>query len=645
MVKRIGDKTLNLKQKQGYLTTHPCFNKLSAEESEALAQLTYEITLGQGDHLVVEGEMVTSLFLIVQGEAEILCRRLINEKIITVPQAILSKGESIGLNDINFFSANGQRTATVTALSKMKILALDLKDFYQFLQQHSHVQNQIQAEADKLLRLQLIKHALPFDKLTPQRVQQLSNSIQEITIPAGKILFHPGDRINKSYLIRSGEISLGSLTVKSPVTFGEATLITDTVCNITVRTIEETKLLVLSHDLLTELKTTKKNIANTFMQLMEKNCFPTKNANILTYENSTIDGQKILILKNSQNGEYFKLSQESEFVWQQINPKNTIQEIVLAVSDQFSVFDPDMIVALIAKWEKNGFINPINTGKKLQLAFAGADKWFNAGYNKIVSHFFTPLGEMILVAFIILGFLSFNYATPHIATLYKILPGSSLSLLCLIPFALASIFFHEIGRGLAAKHAGYVVNYLGIGWYGFKPVAFVDIAEIWLGTENTRVLINLAGVCSNLFMATISVFFINRTSSYFQLLFWLFAFCNYLNVIRVLNPLLELNGYQALCDWLDCQQLKKTAVTWLKQEFTQAIRSPKLFKYHMREVTFWLASIIFLLGLILVSVWLQNFLLDILNVESLPAIYKIILPTFIVLLASFNFIAEIRTRI
>ena len=48
-------------------------------------------------------------------------------KVTKTPLGTLDPGDGIGINSTGFFSKTGQRTATVTAISSVHLLALDLK--------------------------------------------------------------------------------------------------------------------------------------------------------------------------------------------------------------------------------------------------------------------------------------------------------------------------------------------------------------------------------------------------------------------------------------------------------------------------------------------------------------------------------------
>ena len=194
---------INLIQRQALLQKFPCFTNFSLQQYRELATCLTEVHFNAQDIIVKEEEWVDSIYIIIQGEAEVT--RFINNQII--PVAILSAHEAIGLNDTGFYSTTGKRTATVTALIPLIALRLDINDLHAFLQRE-HLESAMYAASNQMLRMRLIKQCLPFAKLSHERLQRLAEQVIEIKVPAGTILFHQGEEGNKSYLIRSGKIAI-----------------------------------------------------------------------------------------------------------------------------------------------------------------------------------------------------------------------------------------------------------------------------------------------------------------------------------------------------------------------------------------------------------------------------------------------------
>jgi putative peptide zinc metalloprotease protein len=669
--------SIDLEKRLAMIKGLPCFSMLSAKEADELTELATEKHFKPDENIVIENDLVDCVYIIVSGQAEVTHQIVKKKKLLKIPVAILTRGESIGLNDTGFFSSTGKRTATVTAVSEMTALSITLKDLHNFLQIHPHLQTAMYATASQMLRVKLIKQSLPFHRLSHERSMWLANQVEEITVPAGTIIFNQGDEGDRCYLIRSGQVEITAtdengveqqLAILTPPTlFGEATLITRSPRNATARAIENCELFILPHVHLSELIETEDNVANMFMSLMVDRSRPVQNPNVSMHPRTTVDGQPIVILKNPDNGSYFKLSDQGEFIWQQLDGRQTMQDVTLSLAEQFNVFAPDVVAALISKLARAKFVENLDVDEDVayhaqpiwiramlrirklleaRIAIGDADKWITKTYNSFVRYLFTRIGQIMLGLLAVLGVIGFADTTPHILTLFKTIPNMWWLLILLIPFTILSTALHELGHAFATKAFGYEVHYMGVGWYWISPVAFVDTSDMWLSTRWPRTVVNLAGVYTDILnagIATLLIFVI--PNSYVQAFLWIYALYAYINAFRMLSPLQELDGYYVLMDLLERPQLRKSAVIWLVKDFPKALRHPRLFRQNWPEVCYWLACIVFLMLVTLLTLLIQSFVFKILGIHSSNPFVSLALPFFVVIVSSLNVIADIRSQV
>ncbi len=670
--------TISIPERQALLTALPYFAMLTSAESKELTSLMEEVSYAAGEMIVEEDALVDSVYIITSGQAEVT-RTLLSKKntITKVPVGVLNASEAIGLNDTGFFSTTGKRTATVTALSKIQALKLDLKSLHQFFKRHVHLQSSMYAATEQMLRVRLIKQSLPFSKLSYERMQWLASQIEAISVPAGTVIFKQGELGDRCYLIRSGQIEISAkeedsakhqlAILKTPTLFGEATLITHSPRNATARAMEDSELLVLQHKNLSELMETEANVADMFMTLMVDRSRPLQCADITTHRRMTADKQEIVILKNPRNRNYFKLSNEGWFIWQQLNGKHTMREITMNFANEFNTFAPNIVVALISKLAKGGFIEQVEARDTHQfdnqpfwvrgllrlrnllearVAFGDADKWLTRVYQKGIHFLFTPIAQVILALAAMTGFVVFCYKTGWTIETFQIIPHTWLLLLCLIPGAIVSVALHELGHAFSTKAFGYEVHYMGVGWYWVAPVAFTDTSDMWLSTRGPRTIVNLAGIYTDILIAGVSaLLMLVILNPYVQVFLWLLALFAYINAFRMLSPLQELDGYYVLMDLADRPHLRQSAIKWLVNEFPKALRQPSLFKKHVPEIVYWLACIIYLV-LTVVLIWLlQKFVFKILGIHASNPMLSLIFPFFVTLISSLGIIAEIRSQV
>lgn len=664
----------SLEQRQQLLSAFPCFQSLTTNQSQRLATLLQEMTVTKGQTIVSEGEVVDAVYIIVEGEAEVSISHEYKKKRSQVPVAMLTKGEAIGLNDTGFFSSTGCRTATVIALTDMMLLRLSLDDLNNFLQQNNLVDS-LYTASKQMLRMQFIKHSLPFSKISNERLQWLAEHVYEMTVPAGKEIFHEGDAGDNCYFIHKGQIEIyitengqdkQLALLKPPVLFGEATFISHGRRNATARALEDTELLVLSHENLAEVIESETSVAAMFMTLTIDRSRPQKIDNVSIHERLSADGHEITILKNVANGKYFKLSKEGFFIWQQLDGTHTLQDITMDLAATHNVFAPDLVAGLIAKLNRNGFISNIDTyeymnANKLPLwaramnklrsvlefryAFGDADRFITNTYQKGVRILFTKYAQWLLVCFAAFGLVAFIMSTGEVLDFFARHHLSFFLLFTLIPLSIVETMFHELGHAYAVKACGREVHYIGVGWYWFTPIAFTDTSDMWLASRRARMYVNIAGIYVDILIAgcaTLGIYTFNN--HYLQCVCWLFALYTYIGAIRMLSPLQEMDGYYILMDWVEKNRLRQSAVLWLAKKFPRCLKQPRLFKNYWPEVLYWLSCIAYIIIISCLTYMLQSFVFAILGMPSNPYL-AFILPFLVVIFSCFNVLAEIKSRV
>jgi putative peptide zinc metalloprotease protein len=374
-----------------------------------------------------------------------------------------------------------------------------------------------------------------------------------------------------------------------------------------------------------------------------------------------------VILKNPVNGSYFKLSKEGWFIWEQLNGKHTIREVTMLLANQFNLFAPDVVVALISKLAKSGFIQNVEVESDARLAsqpkwvrfmlkirrllearisMGDADKWVTHAYKKGMYLFFSPIGKLLFFILSLAGMVAFGFSTHYIIDLFRTVHNAWIMLLLLIPLTIFSVGLHELGHAFATKSYGHEVHYMGVGWYWLSPVAFTDTSDMWLSTRWPRIVVNLAGIFTDIMTASVSALLILVIpNAYVQCLLWLFALYTYINAFRMLSPLQELDGYYVLMDIFDRPHLRQKAVMWLVKGFPKAIREPSLFRKHKAEIWYWISCIIFLMGISLLTLLIQGFVFHILGIKAGNPMVSLALPLIVVIVSSLGIIADIRSQV
>jgi putative peptide zinc metalloprotease protein len=128
-------------------------------------------------------------------------------------------------------------------------------------------------------------------------------------------------------------------------------------------------------------------------------------------------------------------------------------------------------------------------------------------------------------------------------------------------------FLHETSHGLTCKHYGGEVHSMGLMFLYLTPAFYVDVTESWVSASRLQRLATIiAGIWIEMMLCSIAVIVWTNT----QPGEWIHEFCYKLIlltgiavVVINLNPLIKLDGYYFLSEWLRVPDLKERSTSFL----------------------------------------------------------------------------------
>jgi CRP/FNR family cyclic AMP-dependent transcriptional regulator len=183
-----------------FIRAHPLFTFLSDPAIRELSEAAIERHCEVGEIILRQGDLVDSVYIIASGEVEV--------SVDNIRRTVLRTGETIGLSEFGFYSETGIRTATLRVIKDASLLCWPIELIRKFVDNHMVFMEAFKTSAENLRRANFIKQATPFAHLPASVIIELARKIVEITLPAGKELFHQGDLADYCYLICSGQIEI-----------------------------------------------------------------------------------------------------------------------------------------------------------------------------------------------------------------------------------------------------------------------------------------------------------------------------------------------------------------------------------------------------------------------------------------------------
>lgn len=601
------------------------FSALNPDELRHLIGLMEEVTIAAGEVIVVEGDAVDSVYIIARGSAEVTKELDVNGKKAITLLAILNQGDSIGLKEARLLSETGLRTATVTANTTCVLLRLSLQPLYQFLQEHNHILTDMTKSVDLTLRMQLIKDVAPFAQLSNQRVVWLANWVKDVHLKAGDVIFEQGDKADCCYMIAKGQVDIiiadkPSVTLNAGRLFGEAALLVNGARNARAEALTDCHLLMLDSNMLTELMSNEAEAPEMLRSLVSARQQPRRRDGIIYQQRHTADGHILTVLKDTQRNKYLQLTEEGWFIWQQLNGKLTLQEVSEVYHQAFHEKNAIDFMPVFRMLVDAGFIDidqafseshseakatnndrNITSRRAIKHYFIkNADKKIDFLYRHMARFLFT-LPSILFFLVMSLGSVYFFVKTVDSA-IYCLLTLTQIGfwLLAVISFSMTLMMVSALIKALVIKHFGYDIPHISIAWRIIGPCVYIDTSSLMLSAQKPRIMAIVSSILSHMVLAALlsgmAYYWPNKTGVLFL---WLSALCIYLQLLRQLNPLLDLEGYQWLVNALEMPNLREIATQWLI--------GLKGKSYTRLALFYWIYNVFYLSVVVGFIAWIQQY--------------------------------------
>jgi hypothetical protein len=313
-------------------------------------------------------------------------------------------------------------------------------------------------------------------------------------------------------------------------------------------------------------------------------------------------GDTYWILKNLRTDAYVRLTAEQVFLWDQMDGKSSVQDIAVAYMMEYGKLAITGLIMLLDQLQQKGFIEPlvnvygavdqsvaqrrskvwwrrlvrgfVNT----ELAIKGIDKYITLSYKRGGKILFNPVLQLLMWAVMTLGGIVFlglllGIVDRDLSVVGGAGKGALIGLISLYVLQFITLLIHEWSHALATKHYGRDVTRGGFLIYLGMPAAFVDTTDIWMEPRRPRIVVSWAGPHSGFFLGGLaSLLILAGPGSLVQGVLYQFAFLTYLTSIMNLNPLLKLDGYYILMDWLEIPRLREKSLAFVSRPLWQKLR-------------------------------------------------------------------------
>ncbi|MET7986532.1 FHA domain-containing protein [Streptomyces sp. NPDC005281] len=299
------------------------------------------------------------------------------------------------------------------------------------------------------------------------------------------------------------------------------------------------------------------------------------------------------VLNNTRTGAYLELDEREAFLWNAIDGENTVRDLLFAYAERFGELALPRIESALTAFERADLLRglpgrPEDTGRKgwrragralyrgllkLEISFPGLDRAVTRLYQAFGWRLFTRTGVTLAWLSVAGGLVAF-FAAQNGQHLLDFGGAGVLGPVLLIAGYVSALVVHELTHALAVKSYGRKVRRGGFLFMMGMPFAFVDTSDMWFGTRWSRVVVALSGPLSTAVLAgwCATGAAVLPAGPAAAILFHL-AFGLYLNTLYNFNPLMPLDGYQALTDALRVPRLREEASAYFRGGLWRDLRA------------------------------------------------------------------------
>ena len=322
---------------------------------------------------------------------------------------------------------------------------------------------------------------------------------------------------------------------------------------------------------------------------------PKRAAGVQVAQTQTEHGEECYVLHNPDAGGYVEIDTQNHYLWELMDGEHTLADLAMAYEAKYGAFPLDRLSPLITRLKVNSLLegaSPVpaqaqasgfafqiqrlaDTALQREFDWQRADQFYGAFYRRVGWAFFTRVALVVFGMVAVIGFACFVRLEPtEKFDLLSVNDSFGLGIVVLVLANFVVLFWHESGHALTCKSFGRLIRKAGMMFYYGMPAFFVDVSDMWMAPRVPRILVSLAGPIVNVIIGSTLVILVAvlPPSMGTQVLFQA-AFVAYLGALLNLNPLLELDGYYVLMDWLEMPELRQKSFAFVRKDLRAKIRA------------------------------------------------------------------------
>ena len=313
----------------------------------------------------------------------------------------------------------------------------------------------------------------------------------------------------------------------------------------------------------------------------------------LVSSQAVVDGVTVYNIKDPITGNYFRLREPEFWLIHQLDGITSCEEIAKRFQEKFNQsLTAEAVVHFVSQLEKLFFLEDTRVEQELSRKSYGVGregslfskllfikiKAFNPGkfldgLTALYRPFHNRLWFVIELMIIVFGFgllvANSQYFYIDLVDIFNI--GS---LLAIVLSIFIIITLHEFAHAVICRYYGGEVKEIGFLLLYFQPCFYSDLSDAWLFRKKShRLAVTWAGPYFQFILLALAVIvwrvtvvgsFVNNVALIIAVVCWITVLFNF-------NPLIKLDGYYLLSDWVDIPNLRQKSFSYLGNVFKRKL--------------------------------------------------------------------------
>ncbi|MGH8015296.1 MAG: metalloprotease, partial [Candidatus Zixiibacteriota bacterium] len=311
--------------------------------------------------------------------------------------------------------------------------------------------------------------------------------------------------------------------------------------------------------------------------------------NDLVVSSAQIDGQSVFNIKDPITNQFFRLREPEYWLVRQLDGHTPYDTIATEFQKKYGHIITEIDVkAFVDKLEKLFFLENVRSEQAVnrksyqtdrkksligQLLFIRI-KAFNPTillnkllkiYKPFHNRFNFTVSTMLIVTGLILFFANIGSFNLNLNSIFSF--GSVVAIVLSL-FIIVTL--HEFAHTLVCRYYGGEVREMGLLLLYFQPCVYSNLSDAWLFPNKLhRLAVTVAGPFFQfvLFALAVIVWRITVPDTLINDICYIIVLVSFITFLFNLNPLIKLDGYYLLSDWLDIPNLRSKSFAYLGNLF------------------------------------------------------------------------------